>query len=584
MKAKLLGAILLLLSTPAHAADPAMTFFVTSRGGRAGANLGGLAGADRLCQQLAVAAGAGGKTWRAYLSTSPGADKPAIHARDRIGPGPWVNARGRVIARDLDQLHSDANALDRHTALTERGTEVPGDQHDVLTGSDDQGRLAFSKSGVPATCANWTSAGGGIARIGHADRLDASSWGNKRFPRWSGSWSSEHYTVGCGARSLADTGGGGRLYCFAAGSARTAAAPARPSSATFRRGLIVNHWLGDNLPPRMLANSHYGAAWFDEEDVAWIAAQGFDHLRIRVNGGLWLTKQGDLDEAALAPFDRALAHARAHGLGVVLAMDGLPGFRSTERGAPPPAGAASPFTDEATRGDAAYLWWAVARRYAREGDALRFELLNSPGAAEPEHMRAFNRLCLRAVRRVSPTRVVYLTSHDMSLDAAVTVELSDPHTALAVDFWEPEVFSFQADEKRPRVQFPGRVPDLTAFGKEDEGARLFSNTMVDGALIDARLDAFAARARRHAGAREIYVAGIGVYKRADDASARRYLRAVQSALERNRLAWALYDYHTGCAVRDERGQPTRVLEALDLARRRPPGGRKSVPPKTVITP
>ena len=318
----------------------------------------------------------------------------------------------------------------------------------------------------------------------------------------------------------------------------------------------------------MLANSHYGAAWFDEEDVAWIAAQGFDHLRIRVNGGIWLTGRGDLDPKAFAPFDRALAHARAHGLGVVLAMDGLPGFRSTVRGAPPPADAASPFTDAATRGDAAYLWWAIARRYAREGDALRFELLNNPNASDPEAMRAFNQLCLRAVRRVSRTRVVYLTSHDMTLDAAVTVDLSDPYTALAVDFWDPEVFSFQADEKRPAVRFPGRVPDLAAFGKEDEGARLFSNTDVNAALIDARLDSFAARARKHAGAREIYVASIGVYRRADDASARQYVRAVRTALERNRLAWALYDYHTGCAVRDERGQPTRVLEALDLPRRR----------------
>jgi hypothetical protein len=567
MNAKFLAMILVLSSSPALAADRAMTFFVTSRGGPAGANFGGLAGADRHCQKLAVAAGAGDRTWRAYLSAAPGAGRPAIHARDRIGPGPWVNAKGRLIARDLEELHSDANALDRHTALTEKASAVPGDEHDVLTGSDDQGRLAFSKAGVPATCANWTSAARGIARIGHADRLDASSWGNKRFPRWSGSWGSEHYTAGCGAKQLADTGGGGRLYCFAAGSPRAASAPPGRSGATFKRGLIVNHWLGDNLPPETLANSHYGAAWFDEEDVAWIAAQGFDHIRFRVSGGIWLTKRGDLDEKALAPFDRALAHARAHGLGVVLAMAGLPGFRSTVRGAPPPADAASPFTDEATRGDAAYLWWTVARRYAREGDALRFELLHSPNAPGPEPMLAFNQLCLRAVRRVSPTRVVYLTSHDMSLDAAVTVELPDPHTALAVDFWEPEVFSFQADQKRPAVEFPGRVPDLTAFGKEDEAARLFSNIEIDAALIDARLDAFAARAKRHAGAREIYVAGIGVYRRADDASARRYVRAVQSALERNRLAWALYDYHTGCAVRDEHGKPTRVLEALDLRRR-----------------
>jgi hypothetical protein len=561
---KLVG-LLVLFATPAFAAiSPETTFFVTSRGGPAGANFGGLAGADRHCQQLATAAGAGARTWHAYLSAAPIGGQRPVHARDRIGAGPWFNARGQLVARDLEQLHSDRNALDRRTVLTELGTTVAGGEHDILTGSDAEGRLAFTPGGAPATCRNWTSAADGSARIGHSDLLDASSWGNKRFPRWSGSWVSEHDTIGCDAKRLAETGGGGRLYCFAAGAPRVAATPRASAKATFRRGLVVNHWLGDNLPPDMLANSLYGATWFDDEDVAWIAARRFDHLRIVVNGGVWLTKQGDLDEQALAPFDRVLAQAKKHGLGVVLAMHGLPGFRSTLRGAKPPADAASPFTDEATRGDAAYLWWQVARRYAREGDTLRFELLRSPNADGEAAMRAFNDECLGAVRRVSPKRLVYLTSHDMSLDAATTVVLPDAYTALAVDFWEPDVFSFQAAENRPLVAFPGRVPDLAAFTKNDDPARAFSGTEIDAALLDARLDAFAARARKHAGPHEIYVASMGVYRRADDASARRYLRALQAAVERNGLGWALYDYHTGCAVRDEAGKPTRVLEALQL--------------------
>jgi hypothetical protein len=565
---KLLGLlVLVLVATPAFAAvAPETTFFVTSRGGPTGANFGGLAGADRHCQQLASAAGMGARTWRAYLSTAPTTNEAVVHARDRIGAGPWFNAKGKLVARDLEELHSDRNALDRHTMLTELGTPVAGEHHDILTGSDAEGRLAFTPAGAPATCGNWTHASSGSARIGHSDRLDAASWGNKRFPRWSGSWVSEHDTIGCDAKRLADTGGGGQLYCFAAGAPRATAVPAAGTKVTFRRGLIVNHWLGDNLPPDMLANAHYGATWFDDEDVAWIAAKGFDHLRIVVNGGVWLTKRGDLDEQALAPFDRLIVQAKRHGLGVVLVMHGLPGFRSTIRGAPAPADAASPFTDGPTRGDAAYLWWQTARRYWREGDTLRFELLRSPDAADATQMRAFNDACLAAVRRVSPTRLVYLTSHDMSLDAATTVLLPDAYTALAVDFWEPDVFAFQADQKRPLVTFPGQVPDLAPFTKPDDPARTFSNTQIDAALVTTRLDAFAARARKHAGPHEIYVASMGVYRRADDASARRYLRAVQAAVERNGLGWALYDYHTGCAVRDERGRPTRVLDALELRR------------------
>jgi hypothetical protein len=550
MKLALITSTLAALSGAALAQPAPMSFFVTSKGLPGGANLGGLAGADRHCQALAAAAGAGGRTWRAYLSAGPDGKRAAVDARDRIGAGPWVNARGALVARDVDELHGGLVRLDRHTALDERGAPVPGEEHDVLTGSDADGRLAFTKDGLPATCGDWTRGGDGAARIGHADRFEAASHGNKRFPRWQGSWVSEHTTIGCDARRLAETGGGGRFYCFAVEGSPGAAPPIAttpPSGATFRRGLNVNHWLGDNLPAHMLADSLYAAAWFDEEDVRWIAGRGFDHLRIAVNGAVWITPQGDLDEAALAPFDRALAHARAHGLGVVLEMTGLPGYRSALRGEQIPD-AASPFTDEATQGDAAYLWWLVARRYAAEGDALRFELVGGPRAEETAHILAFNRRALAAIRRVSPTRVVYLAPREPSPDRVAEVELPDPYTAPTVYFWDPEAFAFQADRKLPLVRFPGRV----------------DGQPVDAALIDARVERFARRARAAAGAREVYVGSWGVYHRADDDSARRYVRAVQAALERHGLAWAIYDYHTGCAVRGEDGKPTRVLEALTL--------------------
>ena len=190
------------------AADASMTFFITSRGSGKGADYGGLAGADRHCQQLASAAGAGGHTWHAYLSTQgPG----AVNARDRIGKGPWRNAKGVVIAENLDQLHG-SNRLDKQTALTEKGEVVNGrgdtpNQHDILTGSQADG-TAFT-DGADHTCKNWTSNGSdGSAQVGHHDRL-----GGGANPT---SWNSSHGSKGCSQANLVATGGSGRFYCFAA--------------------------------------------------------------------------------------------------------------------------------------------------------------------------------------------------------------------------------------------------------------------------------------------------------------------------------------------------------------------------------
>ncbi|MGE3510224.1 MAG: lectin [Vicinamibacterales bacterium] len=193
-----------------------MSFFITSVGLGNGANLGGLAGADKHCQTLAAAAGGGNKTWHAYLSTSASGNQPAVNARDRIGTGPWYNAKGQRIAQGLADLHGDTlelaqrgNNLTKITALTEKGMPVNGvgdtpNQHDILTGSTLDGR-AFT-DGQDHTCGNWTSnASTGSAQLGHSDRQGGGAT----------SWNSIHPSRGCSQENLVATGGAGLMYCFA---------------------------------------------------------------------------------------------------------------------------------------------------------------------------------------------------------------------------------------------------------------------------------------------------------------------------------------------------------------------------------
>ncbi len=207
------AALAMACSVAVHAEQPAMTFFVTSVGTGQGADLGGLAGADAHCQQLAEAAGAGGHTWRAYLSASARDGQPAVHARERIGTGPWHNARGVLIAEDVAQLHGDNN-LTKETGLDERGLPVKGrgdapNMHDILTGSQPDG-TAFAGD-EDRTCGNWTSSATGAAMVGHHDRRGLDDSAAAR------SWNSSHLSRGgCGTAALASSGGAGLLYCFAA--------------------------------------------------------------------------------------------------------------------------------------------------------------------------------------------------------------------------------------------------------------------------------------------------------------------------------------------------------------------------------
>jgi hypothetical protein len=207
-----LAAMLLGGAAAAHAQQPDMSFFITSVGSGKGADLGGIAGADQHCQQLAQAAGAGNKTWRAYLSTQgPG----AVNARDRIGSGPWQNAKGVVIAKDVAELHAKNN-ISKQTALNEKGDMVNGrgdtpNTHDILTGSQPDG-TAFP-AGEDRTCGNWTKSTQGAAMMGHHDRQGL------RDDEASRSWNSSHASRGpdggCSPNDLKSTGGAGLFYCFA---------------------------------------------------------------------------------------------------------------------------------------------------------------------------------------------------------------------------------------------------------------------------------------------------------------------------------------------------------------------------------
>jgi hypothetical protein len=182
-----------------------MSFFVTSVGPGKGGDLGGLEGADRHCLALATAAGAGQRTWRAYLSTS-GAE--AVNARDRIGKGPWRNAKGVMIANDLANLHA-ANGIDGDTARDERGVLVDSNRHDILTGSRESGR-AYAADRGDRNCSNWTSSGEGTATVGHHDRTGLATDTDPK------SWNTAHRSRGCSQSALAESGGAGLFYCFAA--------------------------------------------------------------------------------------------------------------------------------------------------------------------------------------------------------------------------------------------------------------------------------------------------------------------------------------------------------------------------------
>jgi hypothetical protein len=209
MRSLIIAGILLATSHAAHAQSEKMNFFITSAGPGKGADLGGIAGADAYCATLGYKAGAGDLTWRAYLSVPAMNDRPAVNARDRIGSGPFYNAKGDLLARTVAELHSDSTKLGKQTSLNEKGEVVNGrgdspNTHDIITGSQPDG-TAYP-SGTDTTCNGYTSGGEGKVRLGHHDRQ-----GGGEIPT---SWNSAHLSQGCSQQNLVATGGNGLFYCF----------------------------------------------------------------------------------------------------------------------------------------------------------------------------------------------------------------------------------------------------------------------------------------------------------------------------------------------------------------------------------
>jgi hypothetical protein len=243
-----LAMVALLLSAEPRAqamADTGLGFFITSANPGKGANLGGLSGADAHCKTLAEAVGAGDRQWRAYLSTQATAGEPAVNARDRIGSGPWYNAKGVRVATSVADLHSAGNKLGKENSLTEKGTVVNGrgdspNRHDILTGTRADG-TAFGP-GADSTCRNWSSESTGNAMLGHHDRQGISSNIDPA------SWNQAHLSSGCGLSALQGTGGNGYFYCFAADGA-TGLGNARPTLKTSGFALLFDsRALGNGKP------------------------------------------------------------------------------------------------------------------------------------------------------------------------------------------------------------------------------------------------------------------------------------------------------------------------------------------------
>ena len=338
------------------------------------------------------------------------------------------------------------------------------------------------------------------------------------------------------------------------------------ATPTFRRGVNIASWLSQNEP-----GLPYAAPWFSEEDVAWIAAQGFDHIRFPIDSRLWLKPDGMLDEAKVVPFDHALDWARRHGLGAILDVHFLDGadFNS---------GAASDlrvFTDPALMDKAAQLWRRLAVRYAHESDYLRFELLNEPKAEQNAQLNVFNIRMLAAIRESNPTRVVYFPVNKWNTIPNVVdlaLPANDLNVAVTVHFYEPFVFTHQRSPwvyspysvaHMPPVPFPGVVPDLRATGDKDHPDYKMSGVALSVAKdIESMFDQLARWAATKGAHREILLGEFGVYYQADPASTINWTRAVRQACERRGFGWTVWAYQGVFPVREQDGTPAPMLAGL----------------------
>jgi endoglucanase len=329
---------------------------------------------------------------------------------------------------------------------------------------------------------------------------------------------------------------------------------------TFKRGVNISHWLSQNGE-----HEAYGAPWFGEGDVEWIARQGFDHIRLPVDFRLCLATDGSLDPAKLVPIADTIRWAKARGLGVVLDAHFLPGADFNSVG-----GDSRVYTDASIQETAAQCWRLMARRFANEGPNLRFEILNEPVAAENRQLNPFMHHVLAAIRESNPTRIVYVTSNKWSSFHTIgdVVLPDDPNVALTIHFYEPIIFTHQRapwvgfKSTLPAVTFPGTVPDVTGYVLPSFHMNLHAGDPITVAQIEATFAGVSAWLAVHAPRIEVYVGEFGVYAPADADSKRRWIATVRGAAESRGWGWSVWDYNDSFGVRSRDGSGTPVLEGL----------------------
>ena len=328
----------------------------------------------------------------------------------------------------------------------------------------------------------------------------------------------------------------------------------------FKRGVNISHWLSQNNAERT-----YAAGWFGEPDIAWIAQQGFDHVRLPVDVRLCVDQQGKLIPAKLKPVEDCIRWSREHGLGVVLDAHFLPGADFNAVG-----GDRRVYTDDALQQQVAGVWRQLATHFAKEGPNLRFEILNEPVAEQNKQLNPFMHRMLAAIRESNPTRLVYLTSNKWSSFSTVPdVELpEDRNIALTIHNYEPFVFTHQRapwagfKDTMPPVNFPGKVPDLTGHTTPIYNSSVKTGDELTMQQVQERFDAVEKWVTAHRPGLEVYVGEFGVYRAADPESARRWISTIVVETEKRGWSWAVWDYKGGFAVRAPDGRGTPILEGL----------------------
>jgi endoglucanase len=335
-----------------------------------------------------------------------------------------------------------------------------------------------------------------------------------------------------------------------------------PANVTFNRGVSIGNWMA-----KIRRGQPFGGTTIGPDDLAWIAQQGFDHVRIPVDGRLLVMPDGSLDETKITRFLEAVKWARDNHLGVVLDMHFLPGGTAAyDANNQDPA----IFTDARARATAAEFWGRLAKRLAGEGAWLRFELVNEPMAPGNDQLNTLNKALLTAIRAADTNRVVYVTSN---LESAFTtledvVVPDDPHVAIVLHYDEPLIFSHQrASWKQlppdmPPVNFPGTVPDLSKILPAGHPLARTSLTELKIEDVNAAFAKASAWLEKHAPGKEVYLGEFGCYETAPADSRRTYIATVRGAAEAQGWGWAVWDYNSSFAVRGNDGQPTVVWEGL----------------------